>query len=476
MFRWYQASGLCYAHIFEEKDMNIATSSGRRNFAECRWFTRGWTLQELVASREIHFYDSKWDFIGTKETMGDLISQVTLIETDILAGKRPLKAVPAVNKMAWASKRVTTRVEDIAYCLFGLFDIHLPIIYGEGSKAFMRLQEEILKSSMDLTLLAWIDPGPRGGPAQEYRGIFARSPREFRWGHRLAAIKNQSHFGGSLIITNQGVQMSGITLWPSLINTALKLGGTGSVLRLQCYDRLRHAQEAASTEVFTPEVGILLQHTMRGYVRLDSDRFEESTRTPGFPAGYLGTAKQSLIRQFHALQDIDADTCDDIMEEADHYIQLRFSSRVQGAYIAVHEVVPAALWDPTRGRLLTAGLTSVDGLVLATGSILGEWPCVIAFRFNHASRSYGCHVKSLPMDEYMVLKMRLDKHGEHFTVAFWAREYESRYAARSVEPWAGNTLQLTATMEARPTSYATGTPKQFTLSIVAEKLPLPAAS
>ena len=78
--------------------------------------------------------------------------------------------------MSWASRRETTREEDIAYCLFGIFSVNLPLLYGEGPRAFIRLQEEIVKNSTDLTIFAWQEPKPE---TRGIRGIFARSPSEF---------------------------------------------------------------------------------------------------------------------------------------------------------------------------------------------------------------------------------------------------------------------------------------------------------
>jgi len=79
--------------------------------------------------------------------------------------------------MSWAAMRQTTRIEDMAYCLLGLFDVHMPLLYGEGRKAFRRRQEKILKKTDDLSLLAWYPEGPR--KSEEIRKIWARIPADF---------------------------------------------------------------------------------------------------------------------------------------------------------------------------------------------------------------------------------------------------------------------------------------------------------
>ncbi|KAL2207926.1 hypothetical protein CC79DRAFT_1342357 [Sarocladium strictum] len=124
------------------------------NFARCRWFSRGWTLQELIAPRKAMFYNSQWCQIASKHTISFTLSLITGIHKDILVGKAAIGDVPILTRMGWSAKRITTRVEDTAYCLLGIFDINIPLIYGEGSKAFRRLQEEIIRKTDDVSILA----------------------------------------------------------------------------------------------------------------------------------------------------------------------------------------------------------------------------------------------------------------------------------------------------------------------------------
>ncbi|PVH92562.1 hypothetical protein DM02DRAFT_662830 [Periconia macrospinosa] len=149
-----------------------------------RWITRGWTLQELIAPRYLVFYDKNWDEIGDRITLASALSSIIDVDTEILQRPQYVTAyamIPSFSiakRMSWAGGRNTTRPEDIAYCLLGLFDVHIPLLYGEGGdNPFFRLQEEIMKQSMDLSILAW------GRPGRQFSelpcGALAASPADF---------------------------------------------------------------------------------------------------------------------------------------------------------------------------------------------------------------------------------------------------------------------------------------------------------
>ncbi|RYP72386.1 hypothetical protein DL769_004458 [Monosporascus sp. CRB-8-3] len=177
MFRWYRDSQVCFAYI---SDLAPGRPGGRYwgwlFDKEYRWFTRGWTLQELIAPNRVEFYDKIWQYRGNKTNLYIGLSRITGIDEDILTNKADLVDVPMGRKMSWASSRRTSRVEDVAYCLLGIFDVNMPLIYGEGKKAFLRLQEEISKQTNDLSLFAWTSQEPE---SQRFRGIMAQSPSEF---------------------------------------------------------------------------------------------------------------------------------------------------------------------------------------------------------------------------------------------------------------------------------------------------------
>ncbi|KAI9067119.1 HET-domain-containing protein, partial [Trametes sanguinea] len=154
MYQWYQQSGVCYAFLHDVDDDEDPRVRGSQ-FRSSRWFKRGWTLQELIAPYEMWFLSKRWRPIGTKASLADVIEEITGIDRDILQHKRPLSSVSVAQRMSWAAKRKTTRVEDEAYSLMGIFNVNIPVIYGEGRNAFYRLQEEILRCIPDQSIFAW---------------------------------------------------------------------------------------------------------------------------------------------------------------------------------------------------------------------------------------------------------------------------------------------------------------------------------
>ncbi|KAH8899063.1 HET-domain-containing protein, partial [Thozetella sp. PMI_491] len=151
MFRWYAAAHVCYAYL-EDLSPHESIEQG---LPACRWMTRGWTLQELIAPRDVRFFDSTWSHRGSKADLESVLEEYTHIPASILQGKQVLSNLAIAMRMSWAANRETTRVEDMAYSLMGLFDVNMPLLYGEGIKAFRRLQEEILRRTNDMSILAW---------------------------------------------------------------------------------------------------------------------------------------------------------------------------------------------------------------------------------------------------------------------------------------------------------------------------------
>ncbi|KAJ9641184.1 hypothetical protein H2204_002862 [Knufia peltigerae] len=149
MFHWYQEAEECYAYLSDVESTHDLPKSA--------WFTRGWTLQELIAPRKMAFFNAHWQPLGTKSDMVEGLSNLTGIPQNYLNGN-PLSDCSIAQKMSWVANRVTTRPEDLAYCLLGIFDVHLTVMYGEGKRAFQRLQEEIIRSTSDQTILAWSGP------------------------------------------------------------------------------------------------------------------------------------------------------------------------------------------------------------------------------------------------------------------------------------------------------------------------------
>ena len=153
MYLWYSDAALCYAYLVDVST-NGTQSQLKESFAESKWFTRGWTLQELLAPYAVTFFSQQWVELGTRNSMSDLISSITRIPADILSGTGS-EDISIAMKMSWAADRTTSRVEDGAYCLLGIFGVHMPTLYGEGEAAFMRLQQEIIRVSSDHSIFAW---------------------------------------------------------------------------------------------------------------------------------------------------------------------------------------------------------------------------------------------------------------------------------------------------------------------------------
>ncbi|KAI1260193.1 heterokaryon incompatibility protein-domain-containing protein [Xylariaceae sp. FL1019] len=183
MYEWYQNAKICFVYLpdlaYDEDNPEAEALHDR--LRDCRWWYRGWTLQELVAPESVSFFDSSWHQIGDKATnLLEIISSITDIDSDVLENVTNPSSVPIGIRMRWAAKRKTTRPEDIAYCLLGIFGINMPLLYGEGDKAFKRLQEEISKQSNDMSLFAWVArPDTEPSARHRSRGIFALHPSEF---------------------------------------------------------------------------------------------------------------------------------------------------------------------------------------------------------------------------------------------------------------------------------------------------------
>jgi hypothetical protein len=196
MFQWYRNAAVCYVFLQDH-----FAASGEDELARCRWFSRGWTLQELLAPKRVEFYDRDWKYRGTKLDFIHTISNFTRIPRQVLKGDIALADYSMASRMSWASYRQTTRIEDMAYCLLGIFGVNMPLIYGEGMGSFRRLQEEIVKRNNDLTIFAWQNEGLD----QSFLGLFAPTPRVFA---DSAGVMPFSDDLMDFSITNKGLLVS----------------------------------------------------------------------------------------------------------------------------------------------------------------------------------------------------------------------------------------------------------------------------
>jgi hypothetical protein len=149
MFRWYQRAVKCYVYLSdvhvpnEVVDAQACRIMWVEAFRQSRWFTRGWTLQELLAPASVEFFSEEGKCLGNKKSLEQELHHITKIPTRVLGGTS-LTEVSVEERMSWAAKRTTTWKEDKVYCLLGIFRVFLPLIYGEGEEyAMSRLKDEI---------------------------------------------------------------------------------------------------------------------------------------------------------------------------------------------------------------------------------------------------------------------------------------------------------------------------------------------
>ncbi|KAI9566978.1 hypothetical protein HD554DRAFT_2111690 [Boletus coccyginus] len=202
MFRWYRNSFICIAYLGNTDCLD--------NVGDDEWFRRGWTLQELIAPKCIKFYGRKWNPLT--DVVNDLdhweilkkIENVTTIRAHFLRG-RQFEPGPKdiAERMSWAAGRTTTRGEDRAYSLMGIFGVSMSVAYGEGpDQAFFRLTEAILHVSDSLDILNWT-----GAPASTSHAtrMLPSSPDCYLMKNRpkFSALQNPQ----SLTLTNRGLQL-----------------------------------------------------------------------------------------------------------------------------------------------------------------------------------------------------------------------------------------------------------------------------
>ncbi|KAK8080906.1 HET domain protein [Apiospora hydei] len=187
MFKWYLQADVCLAYL---DDLDVMTEAQHRRGEEplmesCRW---------------------EWNAVAYKSDIQEFLSKITGINQRVLEDPTRLSTIPVACRLAWASQRETTRVEDQAYCLLGLFDINMPLLYGEGTKAFLRLQQEILRQDGDLSLFAW---QPDAGQHETYMDMFAPSPAQFASSFdTLSKSEGNFHTRNVCSVTSRGIQIS----------------------------------------------------------------------------------------------------------------------------------------------------------------------------------------------------------------------------------------------------------------------------
>ncbi|KAJ2897296.1 HET-domain-containing protein [Zalerion maritima] len=242
MFEWYGRATVCFAYLGDVPSMKTVGKNERLwdgKFRKARWFRRGWTLQELLAPKEVFFYDEYWEVLGCRgpgkvrrpvgieydgeppkssnggvQSLDWIIEEVTGIDMLYLVGAWELGRASVAQRMSWANGRETTRVEDLAYCLLGIFGINMPLLYGEGRKAFARLQEEIIKVSNDQTVFvshpraspSTVEAGTAGGTETLINSsLLAKGPEDFYESRAMVPFRVDGGRKGHYMMTNNGL-------------------------------------------------------------------------------------------------------------------------------------------------------------------------------------------------------------------------------------------------------------------------------
>ncbi|KAJ5710543.1 hypothetical protein N7488_004699 [Penicillium malachiteum] len=199
MFQWYQNAAKCYVYLNDVENIS--------QFSRSEWFQRGWTLQELLAPDEVQFFSKKWMPLGRKKDQNiiEILSTITKIpEQDLKYDIQVLLLRNSLaRRMSWASQRKTTRAEDMAYCLLGLFGVNMDLRYGEGgANAFLRLQEHIIKISDDTSIFAWSIPSSH---ARADFGLLAPSVDCFVNSHEIGFMDSRPELFG---MTQKGLRIT----------------------------------------------------------------------------------------------------------------------------------------------------------------------------------------------------------------------------------------------------------------------------
>ena len=255
MYAYYEEAAVCYTYLADVPAVCDPNQPGSA-FERSRWFTRGWTLQELIAPAEVLFFSQDWTELGCKNMLCGILSEITRIDEDILMHRRRVQSASVAKRMSWAAHRKTTRPEDIAYCLVGIFSIRMSSIYGEGGEgAFLRLQEHIMKQSYDHSIFAWVD---LEAPKDSLHGMLTTSPSKFADCHNI--FPHQEWTKHEYSMTNLGLQ----------IELPMIAKGRGEFIAMLGCVRLQHSSISY--------MGIILKRISQDrkqYARIKLNRLEE---------------------------------------------------------------------------------------------------------------------------------------------------------------------------------------------------------
>ncbi|KAI1420869.1 heterokaryon incompatibility protein-domain-containing protein [Xylaria sp. FL1777] len=370
MFRWYSEAAVCLVYLVDSSNAAVESSNGTldprrslytKDHEPCRWFSRCWTLQELLASPRLEFYDGEWNLIGTMQDerssdlndFGNEISKITTVDAAALLCRAPLWEYSVEAKMSWASSRKSGRPEDMAYSLLGIFGIHMPLIYGEGAKAaFERLQLEISKSTPDLSLFAWHTGKP--GMEGQFCSILADSPSQFRYHRRICRSIPESHHN----MTNKGIQMT------SIVYRVLTKNVERYFLCLEDRGGQRNA------------IGIFLRKIGYDVFQRTDECLTEIENLKSHPSAHRSTIYITTSSRQH-------DPSPHRYKDGSIHVPPRY---------LVYDVVPEAAWD-CENRILLGSIPCSDGIrALKVGVVKYGAQITIGLVFRSSDIiAFGCH-------------------------------------------------------------------------------------
>jgi hypothetical protein len=329
MYRWYKEALVCFVYL---EDIEASGEVVNPGLEHCRWFTRGWCLQELIAPEVVEFCDKRWMTIGSKATMADEIAKITRICSEILLDSSLVASVPVAQRMSWAAGRKTTRKEDEAYCLLGIFGIAMPMLYGEGSQAFRRLQEHIITKSNDMSILA-TGSFLQGGERVLFEGLFADTPEDFHNCGSVAHIPGHVVYNPAFTLTNRGLLFRHLEL-------GLHRGDAMYSLRLNC-----NTADGEEARIYLRKVGPAL--------------YAKSANLPSESDYY---PPKIQLEEAYVLVDISDFSHEQLERYLQHVIQVKSNTHDLSEALHVVERFPQSnRWDPSGMQYLTQGTSEFKG-------------------------------------------------------------------------------------------------------------------
>ena len=381
MFRWYRQASICYVYLPDvpsaDNSLDPESDHGSKFFSS-RWFRRGWTLQELLAPSELRFYNQAWKSIGSRVDISKEIETITGIPDRFLLGWEDLHKASVAQRMSWAARRETTREEDIAYCLLGIFDVTMSMIYGEGGeRAFIRLQQEIMKNTGDHSILAWGIDAAESTPSISTdilsAGILATAPSNFANCGRIDINKMDATLFKTFDVSGGRLR----------VHLPLHTTSAGEI-----YGLLNCGPNAEQV------VGIPLRKTVSGAPA------DEYLRPQGhYPILLSKTTSVDLTKAIYIRMEC--------QNKAHEVTNRRYWLRIDGYQkinLTLDDVHPPVSWE--KGRALIAKATDSDGII--TRRYLtrfrtqdeGSRDVVVVLEFNIAGlqSQARCHVMTLSRD------------------------------------------------------------------------------